>query len=273
MRARASSGPFARRTMKPPTDINPSELFQRLRERPAPSDVFAFPRCGDDGEPLFDVRIFVLTDAKLEVCRRRGRAWLAEETKGDSETSRAVTAFDEQRLGDRLARELLAEAVFEDRIIGEGPSGPVYVRLFRNANDVSELTEDEIGALYGAYLLTQVRFGPTNAVFADQRDVNAWVERLASGARPFLLTLLQSHQRDELLLSLAQRASSIASILATPPENWQTSLESLRTNWRLGTDSSTPPVVDASPSPDESEVITKERAMEIARTLRRSSGL
>ncbi|MDD5305198.1 MAG: hypothetical protein PHS14_19025 [Elusimicrobia bacterium] len=259
--------------MPPPTNIEPHELFQKLRERPAPSDVYAFPRRGEDGEPLFSVRIFVLSDARLQVCRDRARKWLVERTK---DTSDAVQAFDAHQMGDRLAKELLAESVFEDLMIGESSSGPVYKRIFRDATDVCELTSDEIAALYGAYLYTQVSFGPTEATFADPAETMAWVNKLTEGARPFALTLLVSHQRDELLLSLARLVSSLSKILASPPESWAQSLESLRETWRLGIDSSTSPAAGSSPSPDdesEPKLITREAAMLAAETIRRQSRL
>lgn len=257
----------------PPTDIPASELFLKLLERPAPSEVFAFPRRGADGEAVFSVRIIVLPEKKLEACRMRARKWLFEKAKDQSASTQLL---DEHTMGDRLAKELLVEAVHEDRVIfGSDEHGsPKYHKLFRTADDVGELTADEVGALYGAYILTQMMFGPTDGSFEDQAEINAWTGRLAEGGRPFALPLLLSHQRDSLLLSLAQRSSTVLSILASPPENWQTSLESLRTSWQVGTGSSTAPAVGSTPSRVEPErVITQEEAMRAAQLMRRQSSL
>jgi hypothetical protein len=180
--------------------------------------------------------------------------------------------MDEQILGDRTAKELLAECIFEDRAIGENSSGKVYRRLFAGADDVGALTSDEIASLYGAYLLTQMRFGPTDATFSDPAEVNEWVARLAEGARPFVLSLLQSHQRDALLLSLVDRVSTISRLLVSQPESLPESLESIRLTWQVGTDSSTSPAADSTRSQSEPEhVISPEEAMAAAKAIRDKS--
>lgn len=258
---------------KPFQEVAPSELFLKLLERPAPNEVYPFPRMGDDGEPVFNVRVFVLAEKTLEVCRLRARKWLLEKAK---ESAAATQLLDEHTIGDRLVKECIAEAVHEDRVISgtDDWATPRYRRLFRGADDVGELTADEVAALYGAYLMTQLKFGPTDATFTDEREVNEWVGRLSDGARPFALPLLQSHQRDALLLSLVQRSSTLSKILLSPPESWQTSLESLRTSWKLDTVSSSSPAVESTPSSAEPErVITKEEAIAAARAMRKASRL
>lgn len=271
MRVHSPGLSCAMRMANPPTDIEPSELFLKLKQRPAPNEVFAFPRRDETGEPVFSVRVFVLPQSKLEMCQFRVRDWMTKQAK---DKPSVAAALDEQILGDRLAKELLAEAIHEDReIYGSADHGaPQYHKLFRNADDVGELTADEMGALYGAYLLTQMKFGPTDTSFADEAEVNAWVERLATGARPFSLTLLQSHQQGALLQLLAGRVSTVLGILSSPPASWQTSLESLRTSWRVGTGSSTTPAANSTPSPSEpEECITPEDAIRAAREMRRQS--
>lgn len=256
---------------KPPSDVAASELFLKLLERPAPSDVFAFPRTDESGEPVFDVRVFVLSESKIEMCRLRARKWLLEQAR---ESAAATQLLDEHTIGDRLAKELLAEAVFENTAIygsEEAQGKPVYRRLFRNAQDVGELTSDEVGALYGAYLLTQARFGPTDADWADERTINAWVQILAEGARPLRLSLLQSHQRDQLLCSLAARVSTVCKSLVSPPSNWEQFSESLRQSWQVGTGSSGEPAASSTPSRADPTIITREQAAEAAKALRRES--
>lgn len=266
---------------RPPTDIEPSELFLKLLERPAPSDTFDFPRRDDNGKPLFAVRVFVLREKTLEICKIRARRWFLEKTKEDPAS---VRVLDEASLGDRVSKELLVESIHEDRLIygSEDHGTPRYHKLFRSADDVGELTADEVGALFGAYMLTQLRFGPTDGTFESEGEINEWVERLKKGARPLALTLLLSHQRDALLLSLVQRNYTVSKILNSPPETWQKSLELLHTSWQLGTPSSSELVADSTPSLSEDEVaekkeasriITQEEAMEAARTLRRQSNL
>ncbi len=247
----------------------------KLLERPAPSDVFAFPRTDEHGEPVFNVRVFVLPEKKLEACKLRARKWLVERVA--KEGADVAKELDAETIGDRVSKELIAEAVHEDRLVyGSDETGkPRYHRMFRNADDVGELTGDEVGALFGAYLLTQMQFGPTDVVFSEPAAVNEWVGRLQEGSRPFVLPLLQSHQRDALLLSLTDRVSAVLRILNSPPESWQTSLESLRTSWQAGTASYSKPAAESTHTPDDDaparEVITKEAAMEAAKALRKQS--
>lgn len=255
--------------MRPPENVEPSELFLKLLEKPAPSEVFPFPRTGDDGEPLFNVRIFVLKEKQLESCKLRARKWLLEKAK---DQHAAAQSLDDQTIGDRICKELIAEAVHQDeRIPGTAEDKPRYIRLFRGAEDVGELTSDEIAALYGAYLLLQHSYGPTDTSFQTQEEINEWIARLEDGARPFALSLLRSHQRDALLLSLAGRVGAILQILTSPQETWLESLESIQETWHAGIDSSTPPVADSAPSLAE-DIITPEEAMEAARRIQRLSG-
>jgi hypothetical protein len=251
----------------PPKDVPASELFQRLLARPAPSMVFPFPRRGEDGEPIGSVRVFVLSDKQLQSARVKARSWMGEQAKSCSPVTEKL---DQEIIGDRVAKEILAMSVHEDRQIGD--SGH-YLKMFRHADDVGELTGDELAQLYGAYLVCQQQFGPTDASFDTDEEVNEWVARLSEGGGHFLLSLLQSHQRDELLLKLVLRASCMSTALSSsPPGSLPTCLESNRETWRVGIDLSTEDAASSTESPAEPpELISPEAAIAAARAARQAS--
>jgi hypothetical protein len=269
----------------PPEDIEPDDLFLQLQARPKPSMVFPFPWMVRDSkgreESVGNVRIFVLNDEELGEVFFAVRRWAAEKLK---DGVGIIAEMDKDMLGDRRAKEILARAVHRDQMISgteDADGGPRYKRLFVNADSLRVLTATELELLFGSYLVAQLKFGPTDSSFQDDREVNAWVNRLAEGGANFLLALLQSHQRDALLLSLVQRESTLSSILQTYFEGQKTdsqlssllrSLESLHADWHAGIASSTEPAAESTETPsDDDRVITPEEAMAAAREMRKLS--
>jgi hypothetical protein len=130
---------------------------------------------------------------------------------------------------------------------------PRYRRLFTSAEQVGEVcTADEAHALFTAYLLTQRRYGPYEATFQDEAEVNEWIRRLEEGGRELpLLSQLGSHQRDALLLCLVSRAYTLSQILECPSEELPTLLESIPETWRCGTSWPTGPASESTLSLDD----------------------
>lgn len=259
----------------PPDDVEPSDLFLKLLERPKPSCTFPFPRTDESGDPVFDVRVFVLNERELGECKMAVRKWGKEKLK---DGTGIIAEMDKDTLGDRLAKEILARSVHENKQIPnteDMPGGPRYKRLFVNADSIDELTADEMAMLYGAYLTTQQKYGPLDDSFQSDAEVNEWVKRLKEGGGHFLLSLLQSHQRDALLLKLVERVSTTSSLLLSSPlENFPESWESLLEAYLAGIDSSTELAAESTDYQSETEtkrVITKEEALAAAREVRRVS--
>jgi hypothetical protein len=239
--------------MRPPSDVSARDLFLKLTERPAPSVLMPFPRTGDDGDPVFDVRVFVLPQEAHDRARMAAHESLA--ARGVKEVPGLTTLAEIQ--DDAVARELVYLSVHEpDPVPDSDP--PKYRRLFRSAKQVGELcTSDEVHALFTAYLLAQRQFGPYEASFQDEDEVSAWVKRLEEGGRSLpLLSQLASHQRDALLLSLAQRAYTLSLILECPSAELQTHLESIPQAWACGTCSRTGPVAESILSLDDVEPLS-----------------
>lgn len=257
--------------MAKPPEVPANELFAKLLERPAPSEVAPFPRLDENGDPLFDVRIFVLTQNEREAAMAAARKRVKELIGDDSLPGLSL----DEMLGDQTAKELLARAVHQDQLIPNQQENepPRYARLFANAHDVGRLTSDEVACLFGAYLLVQRKYGPVESSFESEREINAWVERLAEGANSFPLALLQSHQRDTLLGLLAQRLWLVCQTLTSRQSDSDESLASLLGDWLSGTSLSTEPAAEPihSQNPDE-EPITPERAIEMTRALQEQVG-
>jgi hypothetical protein len=240
----------------PPKDIPATDLFRKLCERPLPGEVIDF------GGELGRLRVQVLRLEQHDDARMAAHAYCKEKRRLTDDEFR--TRYGEELLGDATAAELIALAVtLPDPIGGDDGDRVVYPRVFRNGADVKQLSPDEVTLLFGAYLKVQQRFGPYERTM-DDVEVNAWVERLMEGGSELPLSLLASHQRDALTMSLAARALSLSCILSSPPESLPSNLESAPTSWVLGTSSSSEPAAESTGS---DRVITAEEAMEAAKNL------
>jgi hypothetical protein len=200
----------------PPKDVEPSALFLKLKEAPAPSEVVDFPRVGADGEPIGQVRIQVLRTPQHQQASIRGQKWLETIIKQNKLEGQALpdTPIGEA-LGNRIAQEVLAMAcVSVNPIPGtEDSDAPRYTREFRNADDLAPLTGDELTALFTAYSMVQQKFGPYPGNIQSEDELSAWVKRLTEGASELPLSLLNSHQLVELTMRLARRAYTLGATL------------------------------------------------------------
>lgn len=211
--------------MRPPDSVQPSELFLKLQEAPAPSEVFDFPRKGIADK----IRVYVLTMEQHHQARLMGQEWLA----GQKVSKEAKDGYAAQAaLSDRISQEVIAMSVHADVAIqGSESTGTVrYRRIFANANDVGKLTPDEIRALFAAYVLVQHKYGP-HLGDMSAADLTAWMQRLAEGASANPLAQLDSQDLAELTLTLAKRAytlsATVACLRSSLPPTLASALESL----------------------------------------------
>lgn len=193
----------------PPNDVSARDLWLKLCETPAPSEVIDFPRKGSDGKPVGKLRIQVLSMGDHDEARLRAHAALKDRKLTpqdlDGVTVREVYA-------DRVARELLAMACCTvDPIKG---SDGVYGKVFPDAEKIgAKLTADEISVLFAAYLSIQSKYGPMESDIESPEELNAWIKRLAEGGSAVPLAQLPSQACQRLALSLAERAYSLSVIL------------------------------------------------------------
>lgn len=256
--------------MKPPKDVEPSELFLKLSSSVRPSEVIDFPRRDIAGQAFDRIRMQVLSSIEHDEARFRALATLkAKEMKPEDMGTPLVRAI----AGDATARELIAMSALTEQSYGGTPDKPIYGRIFRHAADVSVLSADEVLVLFNAYVLVQHKYGPFERNITSKEEQDAWVARLGEGASEFPLLELALPQLAGLTLSLAQRLYTLSRTLesqsASLPSTLVAQLESLLMDtsfagWPAG--SSTP--TGSGPSTS----VTLEAATELAQRHRDREG-
>ncbi len=214
--------------MQPPKDIAPSELFLKLTETPAPSEVIDFPRRDANGNWVGKIRITVLPHEKHDAARIDANKRLRE--KGFSADDLAGLTMREV-LGDAVAKELLAMAcVTSEPQLNDENGQPIYGRIFRSAKDLDKLRADEIAVLYNAYLLTQQKYGP----YPNDPDVELWIKKLMEGGQAFPFLYLSSPDLVNLASSFAERVWSMSRVLESQWAQLPASLQSDLAKFSLG---------------------------------------
>jgi len=97
---------------------------------------------------------------------------------------------------NEAAVQILLRALRED--------GDLKSPMFRRAEEVRDLSTDEIGVLMNLYNQTQSSVGPIMSMMTEE-TYNQWVEVLATGADtgPFVLARTSSELKNDLILRLA----------------------------------------------------------------------
>lgn len=244
----------------PPKDVAPSELFQRLLDRPRPAEVVKFPgldKQGARGELRMQVLSKVDSDrARLvshaAVKKNAARYGIANLTPQDM-ASEAVQGV----ISDLAACEVLAMACTQTETFtgSDGDDEQArYPLIFPDGEAVGKtLTADEVAYLFSAYMLVQHKYGPHEAICLPE-DVNAWVRRLVEGAaeNPFLR--LSSPQWAELLTSLAGKLYALSGFLESQWSSLPDSLKSGLETYCLGIGSAAEQPESGS-SPDSNPVL------------------
>jgi len=216
----------------PPTDIDPVDLFQRLIERPAPSEVVPYP--SDDVD--FNIRIMGMGAEDIEPLTIKARRWV-KDTYKVSDSDLETTVID-LRVQNRTACEILAKAIhYENPIPGSEATehGTRYPLLFHGKpENVAKLPPREIGVLWALWNLVQNRIAPSENNLSSPEQVRAWVKVLTDGARPFGFFQLDLPQQEALLTSLLSWAQCLLELLSSLPENLPTNLESTLESYGFG---------------------------------------
>jgi hypothetical protein len=202
----------------PPTTIPPAALFAQLAQMPRPSRIIDFPRKDlATGEPVGQLVMQVMS---------------------------ALEQKNAQVASEKFARESLGMKP------EEAPNGIGYENIYKNAAAVEilyrvckriedpalpffpspkqmreHLTPAEIGVLFSAYLALETELGPIVSDMTE-REVDAWIARLAEGGSAFPLVSLSSEGLTDLTLRLARRlhnSSTGTSSSGLPPEENTTS--------------------------------------------------
>lgn len=183
--------------MKPPDNVSPGALLQRLLDSPRPSETVPFPRKDEDGDPLFDLKVWVLTSKEHSDCCAKAETFTAKLFKADTPTLRQSQGWKEVYEDAKIC-EVLAAACRNPEDLMQ----PV----FRTADDIrNNMGTDEIAMLFSAYQYVQHRFGPSFVELTNE-DLDVWIEKLTAGVSVYPLLGCPPGMLVTLALSLAYRA-------------------------------------------------------------------
>lgn len=184
--------------MKPPKDVSPSDLFAKLLERPRPHKVVDFPRWDDEGNPIAQVAIWVMTQEEQIACASAAEQRTREMLKrsgGD------IPKSDESRRGyDDVYSNLAANEILS-RVCRD--PNDLKKPFFPNAAAVMKLTADEVGVLMDEFNHVQATCGPIISYLTDD-EFEAWVSVLAEGAGRFPFARCSLAVKTELLERMAK---------------------------------------------------------------------
>lgn len=226
----------------PPKDVEASELFQRMLERPRPNELVQFDALNQPGA-RGKLRIQVLPKNEHDRARVVAHKKIADLAKKEGIVLTPQDLLSEAIKGtesDLAACEVLAAACLHEKPMpgySEGDETVRYGRVFPDGDAVGRvLSADEVAYLFAAYNLVQHKYGPNESICLPE-DINDWVRRLVEGAadNPFLR--LSSPQWAELLTAMAQRLYALSQVLESQWSSLPDSLKSELQTFCLGTSS------------------------------------
>lgn len=216
--------------MMPPGDMEPSELFLKLQQRPRPSDIVDYP-----DPAMGKLRIQVLTMAEHDSARLRAYESIAKKLKPED---RGQSVIQEGVYADAVAREALCLACVTVKPIREDAEVPTYSRIFPDADSIARLLPSrEVGALFHCYEMIQQRIGPVEREIMSTEEETAWILKLGKGAAAYPLVRLRWLQLVDLTTSIAERVCSLSDYLESQLSNLPPTLVSDLKAWHIGTGS------------------------------------
>jgi hypothetical protein len=222
-----------------PTDITSEQLWAEITSAPRPHRLVPFPRkrAGSD-EPICDVAMCVLTQAEV----------VAAAAAAERETRRLLR--DDPKKGSERP-ELYATSKGASDLHNNCASVEILSRSARMANDITKpffrareditrhLTVDEVGVMMGEYLMVQADLGPVIHDLSEE-EVDAWIEKLTTGGKKFLLPFLSWGAVSTLITSLARRALSSPTANSSPTSQPDDGSQSSETEMEMETTESSP---------------------------------
>lgn len=197
---------LAGRDPSPPKDVEPSELVRRLMDTKRPSEVVPFPRNDDDGVPIAEVRLIVLTQYEIDCCCANAEVYTRKMLKElhkltDEQTNSVRREAWEEIYNNAKCVEVLYEACRE--------AGDVSKRAFVAPDSLRKLmTTDEAASLFRSYEVVQYKFGPLWRVLSDA-EIEQWIEKLTAGVGAYPLAGLAPGALVQLVISMAFRLRSL----------------------------------------------------------------
>lgn len=196
-----------RKAAGPPAEVTPSALFRALSDRARPHLLVPCPRLDDDGKPLGEYWLQVLTQSEVDDARIDAERYVARRAAA-RKTERDLGEINQEAWRDMYSSALMVELIYRAARDATDASRP----LFSSPEEIRKaLTSDEIVGMVNAYDALQHRFGPLWRTFTDD-EVDQWVDTLAKGAEDLLGPLSSLSQG-----ALAQLIVSMARLLAPSP--------------------------------------------------------
>jgi hypothetical protein len=213
--------------MMPPEDMEPSELFLRLQQRPRPSDVVDYP-----DPAMGKLRIQVLTMSEQDTARLKAYEMIAKKLKPED---RGQAVIQEGVYADAVAREALCLACVSVKPIREDAEIPTYSRIFPDADSIARLLPSrEVGALFHCYEMIQQRIGPVEREIMTKEEETAWILKLGRGAAAYPLVRLRWLQLVDLTTSMAERLCGLSDYLESQLSNLPPTLAADLKAWHIG---------------------------------------
>lgn len=220
----------------PPKDIGASELWLKLQETPAPSEIVDFPRRDPRTNKFIgQLRLIVLDMEQIDLARIRAMERFRNSPRvqsGDEQTQ-----LGREILGDMVARESLLMACHSVDPLNPNEDSPRYRKIFMKVEDLGKLSRDELASLFMAYTMTQEKFGPHERD-TTKEECDAWVNRLVEGGSTLPLAQLGSQALVELTQLLAVRVYALSQALRSQSSSLPDTLALALSEWGCATSSS-----------------------------------
>lgn len=215
----------------PPADIPPDALWMQITAMPRPTRLVDFPRKDPiTGEPMATLVMQVLTQEEWMSCAADAEKFTRELLKNAPKNDEARRGYDSV-YDNAASLEILFRACRREK--------DPKIHFFPSVSAIRKaLSADEVGVLMRHYLTAQLELGPIIARL-DEKEVDAWVERLAEGGSSVPLDLLSLDELKTLALTLALRLHSSSTAISSPgsPPAESTSSESIESNPEQGAES------------------------------------
>jgi len=206
----------------PATALTPVDLWAQITAMPRPHRTVDFPRLGENGEPVAQMVIQVLTQEEQITTSIEAERFTRKHIKDMPKQDEPRRGYDDT-YNNQAACEILFRACrrMDDLSMPFFPS-PSAIR--------QKLTADEIGVLFRGYLIIRGEVGPILAEMSEE-EVTAFIKRLQEGGSAFPLAFLSPEQLIALVLSMAKRLSPSATVSSSPgsPPDSPTTPEMLET--------------------------------------------
>jgi hypothetical protein len=188
----------------PPAEVESSELWRKLTQRPRPvSDPIDFPESDETGKPVGQYRLRILTETELQYVRATADI-AARQIMGKSAPKNGEVSFGyEDIYRNELTVQMVAIAC---RDVNKPHALPAFMSA-KHARD--RLTTDQFGVIMNAYALFRRDHGPEVAELTVE-EMEAWIKVLMEGGKRLPLARLTSEALTDLVMHLVSKLKSLS---------------------------------------------------------------